>query len=175
MGTRGLTVVLDKDSNIKIAQYGQWDHYPIGQGWDAMEFARNKENLNKLSSNLDKCKFIDQHELDDLLLKFTEEGRMMTDEESDLFLSTYPSLTRDTGAKILDVVANATDTVPLVDSTDFANDTLFCEGVYTINFSTNTFTAWYNGIQKTYDLDGYTLRGFDLRVISTWRPLHHRR
>ena len=32
MGTRGLTKVIDKDGITKVAQYGQWDHYPEGQG-----------------------------------------------------------------------------------------------------------------------------------------------
>ena len=31
MGTRGLTMVVSK-GKTRVAQYGQWDHYPSGQG-----------------------------------------------------------------------------------------------------------------------------------------------
>lgn len=43
MGTRGLTAVM-VDGEYKVAQYGQWDHYPDGQGKTALAFCR--ENLS---------------------------------------------------------------------------------------------------------------------------------
>ena len=39
MGTRHLTAV-HVDGEYKIAQYGQWDGYPEGQGMTALTFAR---------------------------------------------------------------------------------------------------------------------------------------
>jgi len=37
MGTRNLTMVIS-DGKTKIAQYGQWDGYPSGQGADILAF-----------------------------------------------------------------------------------------------------------------------------------------
>lgn len=41
MGTRNLTIVIDKQGALKVAQYGQWDGYPSGQGAVVLEFAKN--------------------------------------------------------------------------------------------------------------------------------------
>lgn len=40
MGTRHLTAVF-VDGEYKVAQYGQWDGYPEGQGLTCLEFARS--------------------------------------------------------------------------------------------------------------------------------------
>lgn len=39
MGTRGLTMVIC-DGETKVAQYGQWDHYPEGNGITCLEFTK---------------------------------------------------------------------------------------------------------------------------------------
>ena len=41
MGTRNLTAVY-LDGQYKVAQYGQWDGYPEGQGITALTFLRDK-------------------------------------------------------------------------------------------------------------------------------------
>lgn len=57
MGTRGLTVVI-YEWQPRVAQYGQWDHYPGGQGLTVLSFCQNlhdnaktdrifKENLKR--------------------------------------------------------------------------------------------------------------------------------
>jgi hypothetical protein len=76
-----------------------------------------------------------------------------TDWENKDFLNAYPGLHRDTGIGILAVVANATDTIKTVDNTEFANDSLFCEGIYEVDFSTNKFTSNFNDVVAMYDLD----------------------
>lgn len=40
MGTRNLTMVM-VDGVYKVAQYGQWDGYPSGQGITVFIFSRN--------------------------------------------------------------------------------------------------------------------------------------
>ena len=45
MGTRNLTIVRNKEGIIRVAQYGQWDGYPEGQGITALNFIKNKDNL----------------------------------------------------------------------------------------------------------------------------------
>ena len=41
MGTRNLTVVF-MDGEYKVAQYGQWDGYPEGQGITCFNFLHDK-------------------------------------------------------------------------------------------------------------------------------------
>jgi len=148
MGTRNLTVVKDVAGNTKIAQYGQWDGYPSYSGIQALEFLRNKDWQALLQSKLDLVQFVGDEEVDTLYKQYES-----TDWENKDFLNAYPGLHRDTGIGILAVVANATDTIKTVDNTEFANDSLFCEGIYEVDFSTNKFTSNFNDIVAEYDLD----------------------
>jgi hypothetical protein len=148
MGTRNLTVVKDKAGKNRIAQYGQWDGYPSYSGIQALEFLRNKDWQALLQSKLDLVQFVGDEEVDTLYKQYES-----TDWENKDFLNAYPGLHRDTGIGILAVVANATDTIKTVDNTEFANDSLFCEGIYEVDFSTNKFTSNFNDIVAMYDLD----------------------
>jgi hypothetical protein len=148
MGTRNLTVVKNKLGINKIAQYGQWDGYPSYSGIQALEFLRDEGNQALLQAKLDLVQFIPFEEVDELYKPFES-----TDWENKDFLNTYPGLHRDTGIGILEVVANATAPIKSVDNTEFANDSLFCEGIYEVDFSTNKFTSNFNDIVAEYDLD----------------------
>jgi hypothetical protein len=148
MGTRNLTVVKDKAGTNRIAQYGQWDGYPSYSGIQALEFLRDEGNQALLSAKLDLVQFVGDEEVDTLYKQYES-----TDWENKDFLNAYPGLHRDTGIKILEVVANAIAPIKTVDNTEFANDSLFCEGIYEVDFSTNKFTSNYNDIVSMYDLD----------------------
>jgi hypothetical protein len=148
MGTRNLTVVKNNLGETKIAQYGQWDGYPSYSGIQALEFLRNKDWQALLQSKLDLVEFIGDEEVDELYKQFES-----TDWENKAFLNAYPGLHRDSGIGILAVVANATFPIKTVDNSEFANDSLFCEGIYEVDFSTNKFTSNYNDIVAMYDLD----------------------
>jgi hypothetical protein len=148
MGTRNLTVVKDLQGTTKIAQYGQWDGYPSYSGIQALNFLRDKVNRDSLLVKLQNVQFVGDEEVDQLYKQFET-----TDWENKDFLNAYPGLHRDTGIGILEVVANSTDTIKTVDNTEFANDSLFCEGIYEVDFSTNKFTSNFNDIVAEYDLD----------------------
>ena len=148
MGTRNLTVVKDKAGTTRIAQYGQWDGYPSYSGIQALSFLRGKTNVDNLLAKLDNVEFVGDEEVDTLYKQYES-----TDWENKDFLNAYPGLHRDTGIDILKVVANATTPIKSVDNTEFANDSLFCEGIYEVDFSTNKFTSNYNDIVVEYDLN----------------------
>jgi hypothetical protein len=148
MGTRNLTVVKNLEGTTKIAQYGQWDGYPSYSGIQALEFLRNKDWQALLQSKLDLVEFIGDEEVDELYKQFES-----TDWENKAFLNAYPGLHRDSGIGILAVVANATFPIKTVDNSEFANDTLFCEGIYEVDFSTNKFITIYADNKVSYDLD----------------------
>jgi hypothetical protein len=145
MGTRGITKVI-YENELKVSQYGQWDHYPSGQGITVFEFLRGDGNIDKLKDGIKKNIYKPSvKELDDIYANFSDENGMSTLEQGEEFSDVYPSLSRDTGAGILEVIANATQPIPLYLDLDFESDTLMCEGVYTINLDNDTFTTLYEG------------------------------
>jgi hypothetical protein len=148
MGTRNLTVVKNLEGTTKIAQYGQWDGYPSYSGIKALEFLRDRVNRNNLLVELQLVEFVGDEEVDTLYKQFES-----TDWENKDFLNAYPGLHRDTGIGILEVVANATDTIKTVDNSDFRNDDLFCEGVYEVDFSVGKFISTYDNRIVSFDLD----------------------
>lgn len=160
MGTRNLTVVRGSTGITKIAQYGQWDGYPSYSGIKVLEFLRGKDNLNKLYANLDKVEFVGDEEVDKLYKQYET-----TDWENKDFLNAYPGLHRDTGIEILSVVANATDTIKTVDNSDFANDELFCEGIYEVDFSLNSFITKYGDLVVEHYLDALPT---DEEYLAAW-------
>jgi hypothetical protein len=149
MGTRNLTVVKNAAGDTKIALYGQWDGYPSYSGTTALAFLRDKTNRDNLLAKLANVEFITDEECDKIYNTFTDE----TDYANKAFLEAYPALHRDTGVDILEVVANSTSTIKTIDNTDFANDSLFCEGIYEVDFSTNSFITRYHGTTVEFDLD----------------------
>ena len=149
MGTRNLTVVKNKAGKTKIAQYGQWDGYPSYSGITALKFLRDKDNQIILQDRLTLVQFVSDEEVD----KLYNASKSSTDWQDKDFLIEYPGLHRDTGVEILEAVASATETVKAVNNSKFRNDTLFCEGVYEVDFSTNKFITTYADKVVEYDLD----------------------
>lgn len=140
MGTRNLTAVI-KNGQPVIAQYGQWDGYPEGQGATVYEFIKNG-GVAKLEANLDKAYWADEAELKEIYSKYQTEDGWMTMEQGQALTEAYPSLSRDTCAGILEVVANATERVPLVNEMAFLQDTLFCEWAYVFDLDTYTLKVY---------------------------------
>ena len=148
MGTRNLTVVKNTAGETKIALYGQWDGYPQYSGITALAFLRDEANQELLRNKLTLVEFIDEEEADAIW-----EGFDHDDNDPKKYAMEYPGLHRDTGIKILEAVANATETVKMIDNSEFRNDELFCEGVYEVDFSIGQFITTYGGRTVRIDLD----------------------
>lgn len=153
MGTRNLTMVISK-GETKIAQYGQWDGYPSGQGSTVLEFLQRMLVLNledEFKSQLDKCKFINEEkekEIQEFLNQLGCSDGWMTMEQSAQYVAKYPLLSRDNGADILNMVLDTeVDTIWLNDSSEFAADSLFCEWAYVIDMDNRTLEC-YCGFNK---------------------------
>lgn len=140
MGTRNLTAVIKNGAPV-IAQYGQWDGYPEGQGTTVYEFVKHA-GVARLEANLDKAYWADEDELKAIYSKYQSEEGWMTMEQGQAFGEAYPTLSRDTCAEILSVVANATKRVPLVNEMAFLQDTLFCEWAYVLDLDTRTLKVY---------------------------------
>lgn len=144
MGTRNLTKVIDSNGVTKVAQYGQWDGYPSGQGVTALYHAHNHKLIE---SKLKLCHFLDQDSIDHVNAGMNE--------KTDISFE-YPNLSRDTCADILGYIAYALPydgEIQLIDHSEFENDELFCEGVYTLDFQKRKFISWYNHKTVEFDLD----------------------
>lgn len=139
MGTRNLTMV-QSGNEIKVAQYGQWDGYPSGQGVTILNFCREKENLEKLKEKLSEVKFLDQNEVDNLNFKLENE-----DKETLARFERFWS--RDIGGKILKNIIDEQGKVGLINRFSFGYDSLFCEWAYCVNLDDNKFEV-YCGFNK---------------------------
>lgn len=155
MGTRGLTAVI-LDGEHKIAQYGQWDHYPSGQGLTALEFCRevmvDDAKRDTFIANLRRCRFetpADEAERDAWLASIGVRGGTMNMAQYEQWKNRYTLHTRDHGAEILNLVANAEPDAQLVvqDSWDFGADSLFCEWAYVVDATAGTLEV-YRGFNK---------------------------
>lgn len=153
MGTRNLTCVF-MDGEYRVAQYGQWDGYPGGQGKTILEFLRDEENIKNLKNNLDKTRFFDQKGKDKKFLdeydknapEWSSDPDNRTPEQKRWFSQ---FITRDLGGEILLKIANSTDAeILLKNSIDFAGDSLFCEFAYVVDFDKNTFEV-YSGFNTS--------------------------
>ncbi len=148
MGTRNLTVVKNLEGTTKIALYGQWDGYPSYSGLEALKFLREKINRHNLLASLPLVEFISDEESDVIWETFQHD-----DNDPTVAQKAMPGLTRDTGITILEIVATASNPIKMIDNSEFRNDTLFCEGVYEVDFSTNKFITTYDDKVVEYDLD----------------------
>lgn len=147
MSTRHLTVIV-KDNEIKLSQYGQWDGYYSGQGETFTKFVRdhlkNDYDFRKFSKKVDILKPVEDSYYDSLLKHFDEINK---NKEFSIPLSVmFPQFSRDTGVKILYVLASQYATsyygksFPVV-----LSGADWCEFAYVINLDTKEvymFTDW---------------------------------
>ena len=139
MGTRNLTCVIKdgdyKVAQYKVAQYGQWDGHPEGQGLIALNLLQNME-LEKLKEQVSKVEFISSREID-----------KMIDGVAGSWAKIYPEFSRDTGAEILSIVYNSEKPTKLCNEINFVTDSLFCEWAYVVDLDKNTFEV-YEGFNQ---------------------------
>ena len=177
MGTRNLTIIVEGNKH-KVAQYCQWDGYPEGQGRTCYNILKDKVNLTMLAASLSKCYFANQQEFMQLWKFMHESVGEEFDEDSGISLEAsmamkmlHPQLQRDHGALVLETIMSATERVPLADSIDFVEDSLFCEWVWIIDFDSGLFqafrpTKYYDGNKKVENQKSY-LDTLDLDVNMT--------
>ena len=161
MGTRGLTKVI-KNDKVVVAQYGQWDHYPSGQGLTALRFLRDEANVEKLDKGLYWLYEVESKDVGEIVDRIGEEH----------FVTAYPSLIRDTGADILELIANAKGALPVLLDTDFENDELFCEGVFTVDLDKKRFITKTDQGITTLPLDSLINVSDEMYLEQTRCPVH---
>lgn len=151
MGTRGLTCVF-KNGEYKVAQYGQWDHYPSGQGLVVLNFLKSWDRKH-FEKNLDTVSFLTEREIIETWKQIGADiakDPWVDLETSNKHKKRYPEMSRDTGAEILDMI-NEKQNLRIESNLDFAGDSLFCEWLYLIDLDKNTFEI-YEGFNKNTHL-----------------------
>jgi hypothetical protein len=132
MGTRNLTAVIYK-GEPRIAQYGQWDGYPQGQGYTILDFLLSAD-LSVFKDKIDTyVSFFDEKK---------DAKRLEKIDNTKDWDKKYPYMSRDMGGKILDFVYNLKKKIKLFNKYDFASDSLFCEYAYVIDLDKNTFEVY---------------------------------
>jgi len=152
MGTRNLTMVIN-DSETKVAQYGQSDGYPEGQGKIVLEFLQNCD-LKKFKETLKEVVFIKP--------------------EKDEKIERKPELNEETASKVLKLIYERKVT-GLYDSSEFAKDSLYCEWAYVIDLDKGVLEVFrgYNKEPLTkddrfYDSEDKDKKYYPIRIIKSY-------
>jgi len=146
MGTRNLTMVIHGGKPV-VAQYGQWDGYPEGQGQTVLDFLNREDfNVETFKNKLARCRFMTAEDDVDALnaiLRNPPEWARTNHKRGVSYLS------RDAAAEILGFIYETEqDQIVLVDDTDFATDGLMCEWVYVIDLDTQVVEV-HRGFTKS--------------------------
>lgn len=140
MGTRNLTII-QLNGKYVLAQYGQWDGQPDGQGATVLEFLHTQAHTNPaFAEKLLALKWITD-----------AEAEVISKKHPDDWARVYPQMTRDTGAEILDIIYKAEPGLLVHPSKsldiEFAGESLQCEWAYVIDLDKQTFEV-FQGFNK---------------------------
>ena len=137
MGTRNSTIV-KLDGGIKVAQYGQWDGYPTGQGQTIVEFLKTVD-LPKFKKQVKKLTEWKKAEIKEIYRKAGARNGMISMNDGAKIDEEYPELCRNYGAGILELIHSGKVNKVSLDK-EFKDDTLFCEYCYEINLDNETIS-----------------------------------
>ena len=141
MGTRNLTAVY-VDGEYRIAQYGQWDGYPDGQGMTCLGFVRDDMDEKLFRERLKEVRFLTKEEIGELYKKYGEDEQgMIRLIDYDVLVRDHPGLSRDYGAKILYEVQQG-KVKELSNAAPFAAEGMWCEWAYVIDLDKRTFEVF---------------------------------
>jgi hypothetical protein len=146
MGTRHL-IAVSTGNDYPIAQYGQWNGYPEGQGVDVLEFCKKLQDKPfRQRFELGLLHTRDLKDLSDDELKVIEDDRD--------WQKKWPQLSRDAGADILKHVYEAhsvKEPMLIKRYIEFAADSLFCEWGYVIDLQKNQLEVYKGFNQEPLD------------------------
>jgi hypothetical protein len=170
MGTRNL-IAVHVEGQYKIAQYGQWDGYPSGEGLATLGFSRTIVDQAARQAFADKCraaKFLTQEDIDRINAEL-KSGAASMDAGGK-----YQQFSRDRGAEILRIVSQHEPGILLKNSLSFAGDSLFCEWAYVIDLDKGTLEA-FKGFNQTELAEGerFAAPGLELEKTNGYHPVRH--
>jgi len=129
----------------KVAQYGQWDGYPEGQGQTVVKFLNKVKTKKALAEFTKKVAALVEISNDELQARWKSAGAdgsgWVGMDVANKFKEKWPHLSRDCGAEVLNHIANGTAKDVSLD-TEFTKDSLFCEWAYVIDLDAGTFEVY---------------------------------
>jgi hypothetical protein len=141
MGTSFLLAVV-VDKCYKVAQAGRFDGFPHGAGSKVLKFLHHM-NRSQFVSKVRQCRYIHPDAINTIKKHYGMDANgFMTIGNINKLKKDIPSLSRDTGTRILDIIARAQQGVALEDSLEFVQDSVLCEWAYVIDFDRNSFEAY---------------------------------
>lgn len=168
MGTRHLICVFYRGRFV-IAQYGQFDGYPENQGFEVIVFLTGASSIARLKQGLTHTYTPTDEEVEEI-----EKAMIKQDREHYAAVSSgeismrervklsCPSMSRETSAGILEVVAKATAEapVPILLELEFIHDGLFCEWAYVVDLDAEVLEV-YQGVEREHEGSSQRFRGVD--------------
>lgn len=134
MGTRNLTMV-QFNNEIKVAQYGQWDGYPSGQGITVLRFCKEENNIAKLREKMPMVSFLNNEGIGEF-------NRLLGEKDPNALYKFRLFFSRDVCADILNNIIKEDGEVQLHNQFNFGYDGLFCEWAYCVNLDTNKLEVY---------------------------------
>lgn len=158
-----MQIVINKAGVTKLAQYGQWDGDPEGQGINILTFLRDKDT-DLIKYNEEVSKLVDIKSLYDYKegrnpyyekyskwLEEIENKRIPTEEKEKIIRSNdqYFSLSRDCGSRIHKMIYEGRINVVKLDE----EGKNWAAGFYLIDLQKGVFHASYSGKEATFKLN----------------------
>lgn len=121
-----------KDKKTKVAQYGQWDGYPEGQGKTILKFLASKKRIADLKKYVDNLAWV------------TAEDEAEMEKLGDNWRTKWDHLSRDHASKILDIVLVHKGNLRLQNQEEFGGESLHNEYTYVLDLD-NDILEVYKG------------------------------
>ena len=144
MGTRHL-IAICIDGKYPIAQYGQFDGYPEGAGVDILNILRTISLADLKAGALAAVPYTEENLREVYIdLGIDPDSQWISMEDSRKVNEAHPQLDRCMSSDIIKFVANngGTSPFPVLHDLEFAQDSMFCEWAYVIDFDRNTFEVY---------------------------------
>ncbi|EEH47601.2 uncharacterized protein PADG_03685 [Paracoccidioides brasiliensis Pb18] len=144
-----------------VAQYANFEGYPQGQqGLKILKFLVVPGNITRLTEGLENIKYLSIEELDEIYMEVSNIDRnaYAKKAESDpdfvmpvnIFKHLYPSLSREAGSDILELIAQSTPEKKILHALEleFANESFSCEWAYVIDLDNEMFEVFFGAESK---------------------------
>ncbi|KPU43032.1 hypothetical protein OXPF_34640 [Oxobacter pfennigii] len=170
MGTRYLICVV-KDNQYKVAQYGQWDGNPEGQGVSILEFLTKHIDRDLFEKNLaEKIRFGTSEELTQQWKECgADDIKNIDSVVAERHERLFPENSDNTGSGILSIIQNTEKDLILENSLSFASNSL-CDWVYVIDLDKNTYEVYEGFNEKPLSEDE---RFHNAEPIRGYYPVKH--